>query len=445
MNQSKPVTFFQKFIFSLGMFPMTILIMAIGSFVIYYYTEYVGIPMAAISLMLLITRIWDAVNDPLFGIIADKTPEVRFGKYKMYLLIGGILGAVSYYFMFSLPTDIDNSAQMVWLYVTYIGVSMALTIFQISNFGLYVKLTSTPKERTSLSGMQTLMGAFGGLIPSILLIPMVRILGKGDGLAGFSRLAGLVSLAFILCTVLIAFLVPEPVGEVKHEKKVSIITSIKVVLMNKPALLVSVSGFFAATVAIITSLLTPYFAKYIVGDEMFMSYAGLVSLLGMLIIIPFSGKLVERFGTKNVFFAASAVQILSRLMLNAFIGNVGVMLGLLLIGSMGAIMIPILIKALLADAADYGQAKYNVDSKGVIASVRGAMDKGANAVTPALVGLILSIIGFTSGAQSQSEEVVQWIMYIFVFGPIIANILTAIPIIFFRMDKQAEDFEPKAG
>lgn len=434
-NKNCQITVLQKIIFSLGKFPTSVLIVAIGSFVVYYYTEYVGISMASVTLMLFITRIWDAVNDPIFGIIADKVPEMKFGKNKVFLIIAGIWGAIAYYLMFSIPVNSSEIVQLVWMYVSYIGVGMALTIFQISTFGLFVKLASTEKERTNLAGLQVLFGALGAMLPTILLIPMVRVLGQGNDLKGYSKLAGLVALLFIICIGLITFIVPERKQEKKNIKeKVSILTSIKVVLANKPALLVSIAGFFTSAGAIINTLLTPYFAKYVIGDEMFISFAGLASLLGLLIVIPFNAKLVEKIGIKKVFYGAVVIQIISRLVLSISLSNKSLILISVLFGSMGGILIPLLLVPLLANATDYGLYKFKVDSKGMIASVKGGLDKFANSVTPAFIGLILSIVGFTSGADVQPESAISWIKIIYIYGPIIVSIFVVLPIFFYKLD-----------
>lgn len=436
-NKKNEVTGFQKTIFALGTLPTTVLLVAIGSFVSYYYTEYVGIPIATVSLMLLITRIWDGINDLIFGIIVDKTPAIKLGKNKMFLLIGGGLGAVTYYLLFSIPVNSNEIVQLIWMFATYIGVSMGLTILQISNFGLYVKLCSTEKERAKLISLQMFFGSFGGLLPSILLIPMIRLLGQGDDLLGYSNFAGFISIILIICIGLIILIVPERKLKKKDIKKnVSIIESIKVVWANKPALLVSIAFFFVSVISILGVFLTPYFAKYVIGDETFISIYGMIALAGILTAIPLNVKLVEKFGAKKVLMGGIVVQIISKLVLIISLSNMTMILILLYIGSMSSILLTLTLSPLLADAADYGLYKFKVNSAGMIAAVKGGMDKFANAISPAFIGLILSIIGFTSGTGTQTERVVSWIKYLYICGPIVASIFLLLPILFYKLDRK---------
>lgn len=441
-NESNQCTMMQKIIYSFTGAPIAIFKVAIGAVAVYYFTEHVGISMAAISLMLLLTRIWDAINDPLFGIISDNTKETKFGKNKMYYLISAIVGGLAFFLLYSIPEGIGEGAKIAWMYITYTMVGMALTVSVVSEFGIFTKMTSNPQERTTMAILKAITGAIGGLLIIVLIIPMVNVLGNGNALKGYSMQGMILALFFVFIAVMVSIFVPlKNKDNYSKSQKTTVIDSIKVVIKNKYAVLVITGNFFLVCSIIARTLGTPYFAKYVIGDEMFITYAGLSALAATLLILPLSKIFIKRFGSLAVAFAG---------VISLVVGNIAIffagtnMVGLLtasVVASMGLVLLPMTMRLLLADTADYGLRKFKQDSTGMIAAVFGAGGKLGNTLTPAIITAVLSATGFISASNTQIPEVVEAIRNIYTIVPAIISALIFIPLFIYKksISKLQED------
>lgn len=421
-----------KIIYSFTGSSIAIFKVGIGAIAIYYFSEYAGIPMAAISLMLLITRVWDAINDPLFGLISDITPETKVSKDKIYYLSSAILGGLAFYLMYSIPAGLSESSKITWMYISYISVGMMLTVSFVSEFSIFTKMTNSKKERTTISILKSITGAIGGLLIMILVIPLVNLLGNGDVMLGYSRQALLFSVYFVIVAVLVVAFVPMNNREAYSKtEKISIVKSITVVWNNKFALFITLSNVILAAAIISRSLITPFFAKYIMEDEMFISYVGLSALLAVLLVLPFSKIFIKKYGILKVSYFG---------LVSLIIGNIAVLfVGLNLVGllaasffaSIGMVLMPMTLRLLLAEAADYGLEKYNQDSTGMIGAVFNGGGKLANTVTPAIIIGALGAIGFISAASTQTPAVKEAIVQFYTYVPALISTLIFIPLFFY--------------
>ena len=115
--------------YALGDMASNLFFVTFNIFLIYYYVDVWAIPAAAISTMMLVTRLWDAVNDPLMGLIADRT-NTRWGKFRPYLLWGAIPYGFCGYLMFAGP-DLGATGKLVYAYLTYTLMLMAYTVINV--------------------------------------------------------------------------------------------------------------------------------------------------------------------------------------------------------------------------------------------------------------------------------------------------------------------------
>ena len=98
-------------------------------FLLYYYTDVFGISPAAVGTMFFVTKLWDAVNDPLMGILADRT-QTRFGKFRPYILWMAIPYAAMGYLMFAGP-EFDDTGRLIYAWVTYSLMMMLYTAINV--------------------------------------------------------------------------------------------------------------------------------------------------------------------------------------------------------------------------------------------------------------------------------------------------------------------------
>ena len=150
-----------------------------------FYTDVFGITAASLGTMLLVSRIWDGVNDPIIGILADRT-ESRFGKFRLYVIYGCVPFAVLGVLTFTTP-DFSMSGKLVWAYITYNGLMMLYTLVNIPYTAMLGVMTTTAAERTQLSSMKFVFAFSAGIVVSATLLPLVGVLLMAGGLRRFRR------------------------------------------------------------------------------------------------------------------------------------------------------------------------------------------------------------------------------------------------------------------
>ena len=164
-------------------------------FLLYYYTDVFGISAAAVGTMFFVTKLWDAVNDPLMGIIADRT-QTRFGKFRPYLLWMAIPYGVLGYVMFANP-DLSDSGKLVYAWVTYTLMMMTYTAINVPYSALMGVMTPSSQERTILSSYRFVCAFGGGLLISMLVRPLTQYFGAENEAQGFSTTMALFAVVSI--------------------------------------------------------------------------------------------------------------------------------------------------------------------------------------------------------------------------------------------------------
>ena len=154
-------------------------------FILFYYTDVFGLPALQVGTMLFVTRTWDAVLDPLMGMLADRT-STRFGKFRPYLLWGAAPMAVAGVLTFTRPA-LSGTSLLAYAYVTYTSMMIAYTAINIPYSALLGVMTAKSEERTSASSYRFVAAFFGGLLVQSFTLPLVKALGGADVAAGWQR------------------------------------------------------------------------------------------------------------------------------------------------------------------------------------------------------------------------------------------------------------------
>ncbi|MCK5174557.1 MAG: MFS transporter [Planctomycetes bacterium] len=175
---SENITFKEKFGYGLGDLASNLFWMQFVWFLNYFYTDVFGLAPAVLGTMILVVRIWDSINDPMIGIIADRT-NTRWGKFRPYIFWGAIPFAIVGTMTFTTP-NFSPGGKLVYAYITYSMMVLIYTVVNIPYSSLMGVVSSDPKVRTSFSQMRFIMAFTGGLIVQAATLPMVAGFGSGD-------------------------------------------------------------------------------------------------------------------------------------------------------------------------------------------------------------------------------------------------------------------------
>ncbi len=168
----------EKIGFGLGDTASNLFFQTFMLFLLYFYTDVFGIPAAVAGTMFLVTRIWDSVNDPLMGVIADRT-NTKWGKFRPYLLWMavpfGIIGVLT----FTTP-DLSLAGKIIYAYITYALMMMVYTAINIPYSALMGVVSSDPLQRTSFSQYRFVFAFLGAFLVQGLTLPLVNSIGGGN-------------------------------------------------------------------------------------------------------------------------------------------------------------------------------------------------------------------------------------------------------------------------
>jgi GPH family glycoside/pentoside/hexuronide:cation symporter len=175
----------EKVGYGLGDTASNILYQAWSFFLMIFYTDVFGIPAKVASFMFLVTRIWDMINDPLMGMIADRT-NTRWGKFRPYLLWMAVPYGILACAMFITP-EWSQNMKIVYAYVTYILATMAYTAINIPYSSLMAVMTPDPHERTTLSQYRFFFAFIGMLLITTFTLPLAKFFGANPSHPGYNE------------------------------------------------------------------------------------------------------------------------------------------------------------------------------------------------------------------------------------------------------------------
>lgn len=265
----------------------------ISSYLIVYYTDAVGLSAAVISTIMLIARIWDAINDPMFGNIAENHTHTRWGRFRPYILFGAPLLAIFNCLTFW-NLNISMGAKAVWCALTYIGCGMIYTAVSISVGSVPNSMTTSNKDRVTLQSSRNIIGNIASLIINAIAMPMILYFGNGD--TGSGKGYFLSALVFsILCIpcLLICFgsirevIVPDrmkkPSGEEKKAKG-GFVKSLAQCFKDHDARLLILAMVFVLVAIMGRMGIQVYYFKDVLGDAGKM--APCVTAMGIGMLLP---------------------------------------------------------------------------------------------------------------------------------------------------------------
>ena len=398
------LTIKEKASYGLGAVGKDMAYMLSASYVLYYYQDVMGVDAMAMGVLLLVARIFDALNDPIMGVIVAKT-KTRWGRFRPWLLIGTVTDAVVLYFLFSAPPSLDGQGLFVYACVFYLLWCVTYTMMDIPYWSMIPALTKGGKDREELSTIARTCAGIGGAIITVSTMLLVPKLGNGDERIGFSRFALIVAVIFVI-TILITCI------NVKEDSTVDVETSsvrdmFKALIKNDQAMTVVVVIVLINTALYITSNLLIYFFKYDVGGAnwnenytIFTAFGGAIQILSMMVLYPFLRKFIS---SMKVFYLSFAMAIggFALLLIIMFTGYSSFYVlfipGFFIFAAFG--MLTVLTTVFLADTVDYGEVKNNQRDESVIFSMQTFVVQLASGLAVFIASIVLTVFNISDEIQ----------------------------------------------
>jgi GPH family glycoside/pentoside/hexuronide:cation symporter len=414
----------------------------VGSFLMIYYTDVAKIPAAAVGTMFLITRIWDAINDPMMGVIIDKT-NTRWGKCRPYFLWICVPLAIFMVLTFSVP-DISPSGKLIYAYITFTLLTMAYTAINIPVTAILPRLTRDPNQRTIL-GVFRMYGAMAGNIGvGMVTLGLVAALGAGNDAKGYTSTLTVYAILSIIIFLIVFATVKETAVSPKDTEKVPFRESIRAAKGNLPWIIAILMGFLMNLMGAMRGAGLVYYFTYNLGIPGLIPVISMVGLaiVVSLTILPF---VVKKWGKKKTVVIGNIIGIIGFGIAAAsgtsvpmlFVGSVIGMIG----GGFGFGLTFVLI----ADSIDYGAWINGVRTEGFLSAACSFGQRLGTGFGTAAAAWILAAGRYAPGAANQESSARMAISFNFTIVPIITCVLSIILICFWNVDEQKMVADLEAG
>ncbi len=433
---SHQLRFVEKLGYGLGDTASNFVFHTFNIFLFYYYTDVFGIPAAAVGTLFLVARLWDAVNDPMMGAIADRT-RTRWGKYRPYLLWMALPYGILGYVMFANP-ELSAQGRLVYAYVTYTVMMMAYTAINIPYSALMGVMTPSSAERTVLSSYRFVCAFTGQLLITFSARPLVALIGDGDEAAGFKGAMAIFAVAavglFLFTFAVTRERVAPPAGQRADLRK-----ELGLLVRNQPWVILFAAAIFTLANVAVRGAVTLHYFKYYVGDDgspfigfldrstLFMTSGTVALILGVACTKWFS----SRWGKRELMVGltlANAAAMASFYILPP--ENFWLMVAVNAVGTFIVGPTPALVWAMYADVADYGEWKFGHRSTALVFSAAQFAQKLGLTIGGFLSGWILHLVGFVAN-EAQSTGALTGIRLMFTLIPAAFAVASAVAIWFY--------------
>ena len=440
----------QKYCFGIGAIGKDAICNLVGAFLMLYFTDTLGLNPAFVGVLFAVARIWDAVNDPMMGMICDNT-RTRFGKFRIWLTIGTLVNSVFFILLFT-TLGIEKGSTTMYIYVSvmYILYGMTYTIMDVPYWSWLPNLSSNPHERESISVIPRIFASFGGFIVCTFGLRFINMFNnmfgdnsvmqeQADGSflniseTGFTAVAVCIVVLFIVCIGITVCNVKEKPTTGAAATKTSLKEAFGIIIKNDQ--LVAFIGLLL-TFNLATQLLKAFSVYYF--KEVCLA-ADLYSVFGFTIIFEMIGLflfpvIARNISREKVYLLACGLPIISMIALavcgyvcpTSYVAVIACC-AFLFFGSglsLGTTT------CCIADVIDYGELKFGKRNESVTCSAQTFLMKAAQAVTGLLSGVGLSVIGYN--AANAGHQAAGTILGIRILTFVIPVVLCVISFLIFK-------------
>lgn len=384
-----------------------------------FYSDIFNLSLTHTATLMFVTRVWDAVSDPMMGIICDRT-NTRWGKYRPYLLWFSLPFAICGVLLFTTP-DFDEQGRLIYAYITYILMMTVYTCINVPYASMLGVMTSDSYEKTVFSSYRMFFAYGGSFIALYAWEPLCKLFSDNNlsflnvgGMAGAWQGAMIVIATVCFLLFIGSFLLTrEHVKGVKGDK---LMNDFRSLVRNFPWWMITCTALCTNLFNTVRGATVAYYFKYYIGNDnivdfgffsfiffagVFLAIGEVCNMIGVVSAMPLS----KRLGKKTTFIvsavAMGALSILFFYMPLSNEGFIGILLLQVLISIFTGVVSP-LVWSMYADVADYSYYKHGTASTALIFSSGSMAQKFGGAIAGSAVLLLFSFFGLQPNAATQT-------------------------------------------
>ena len=430
---------------------------AVGSYLTLFYSDVLGanfdektsaLWLSAVTAIMIVARIWDAVNDPIMGWLAQRAKPTKWGKFRHYLLFGGIPLAFSALLMFAPIPDMSLAECIVFALFTYIAYGMIYTVVLVPYGSLATVMTRDVRERSRLSIARSIGGGIGG-IPAGMLFPLLvyttvtasdgTSVSELDGMKLFVCMA-VIAAIMIICYVTAFFTTKENYEYPHTVQNTNLVVTLKSLVRNKPFVIMSLAGMLLIASSMYITSIDLYLFNVFYRKEGMMTFVTIATYAPMVITIPFTELIIKKVGKKEMCIYGLIASVAATFVMAVWrVPNPWIFIALCFVQGAGIGFFTLEIWALAMDVIDYQELRTGRREEATGYAAFTFMRKIGQALA-AIVPALLGVVGYVSskGYAGQSAETVDGIYILATVVPLIMFVLMLVLMLLYPLNKKKD-------
>lgn len=419
-------------------------------FTLVFYTDVFGLPASVVGTMLFVSRLFDAITDPVIGMLADRA-NTRWGKFRPFVFFFAVPMAVMGVLAFTTPDVFDDTGKLIYAYITYNGLMIFYTLVNVPYSSLMAVLTPNSMERVELSSFRFVGTFIGGLIIQFGTLYLVEFFGQGNEQLGWQLTMG----AFGLLAVGLLFITFMSSKEriAPPQKREKTMLHMKDLFTNTAWLMIAAATVFQLIFIVVRSSAIAYYFRYYVGDQtvnlfgftfdaqmtdlnaVFLGLGSACTILGVLL----TKKIAKFFDKKMTYIGCMAISAVMSLLFFYMPPEsiVPIFLTNLVVSFVWG-PVSVLQWAMYTDAADYSEWKNHRRATGMLMAISLFAIKMGLAIGGGVTGWALSYYGFEANAD-QTAEATRGILMLMSYIPAFFGLLCLICMLIYPLNNKTMD------
>lgn len=434
-NASEKITVKERLAYGCGDFSSNIMYSAMAAFLMFYYTDYIGVSAAVVGSIMLFSRIFDGISDLIMGVIIDRTKS-PFGKARIWILRLVIPYAIGTVLLFSVPAGWSEMAKYVYIFFSYnIAFTVLFTGINLPYATLTALMTQNQYERSVLSIFRMILATCGTLFIKTCTLPVVKFFGD-DARAWTYTFVVFGALEII--TFMITFLFTRERVNTSEDKRMSIPISLgfKALVKNKYWFMATLNLVLIFIAQGVNGSSEVYYAKEVLGNGNLVGTFSVALQVTQIVCMFFIAGFVKKFGKRNVLMTGAAIMIVGYGIMGIGAESLPVLIAGCMLRGVGNAGISACMFAMVTDTIEYGEWKTGIRTEGLINSAASFGQKIGNGLSNVVMGAILAAGGYVGTAATQTASAISAIKVSYIYVPIVLTVAQIIVLAFYHLDKE---------
>lgn len=434
-----PISLGEKICFGFSDVGVNLAFYMITSYFMLYLTDVVGLPSTVVGTIFLIAMLFDAINDPIIGAIADRT-RTRIGTYRPWMIASAIPYCIVTVLCF-VKVPFGTNGKIAWYLIMYCLFTVFETSYAMPQGALPTVMTDDPEDRSLLGVFRDWGANLAGFVLGFVVVYVIMFFsedGQSMDARGYLICTIIMCSAAAVCLLVAAFGTKERI-RIETQSKQSLKVLLKSVLKNRPAICIVLMVLFVNIFIGFRGNFTTYYAIYYLNDPTKISTLFTVMYAMPLIGLLFVPKLIQKFGSKTLFIISGVFAILSGVF--GLVGGRNIVMVIISYVFAGLTLAGVYanIWGSMPGCADYGEWKTGIAAAGLICSLATFSMKVGGALASYGSGWLLDFAKYDPMLEVQSEFTQNFIYLSNSLLPIICGICAILLILPYNLNKETSE------